>query len=494
MTLRAPFIVWLIATAVAAAPACLLADELLFSYEGDVHPSEKLGGWETYDPCTEFRMCAERLDAGHFVIEWLSLGGDAVNYNHDIAVAPEEPPGSLWVEWRFRSNQPFLPTEPSCDGRFVVHFRSVHELVRLHGDAVFSSGGSHSIVGLDLDEFYTCRFESPDGETFSFSVDGQIFNIGVDDQSSGISSLQFGGSGHCARPTGVVIRNEWDFVRYGTISDGEAIVGSDPPAGVIDAVVNPDLNRFTVTFDQAGYVYIDDVAVEVTGGDVPVVTKTGRLDNGGSETVEIVLDRPLTIGETTTFTFATGGTPNVVEYTLVLSGACCLPDGTCIETHPTDCADQAGGFTEDAACSTPRVCCLPEGECITIDPVCCTDEGGIPATPAVDCEEDQDDDGVDAACGDACPDDPNKTSPGQCGCGLLETDTDLDTVADCVDRCPGDDDRIDEDNNDVPDCLQFQAIPTASAWGQVILAFSLAVAAKIYFGCKLPCASATRGS
>jgi Thrombospondin type 3 repeat len=37
--------------------------------------------------------------------------------------------------------------------------------------------------------------------------------------------------------------------------------------------------------------------------------------------------------------------------------------------------------------------------------------------------------------GDVCPDDPNKTGPGQCGCGELETDTDSDGFADCVDNC-----------------------------------------------------------
>jgi Thrombospondin type 3 repeat len=37
---------------------------------------------------------------------------------------------------------------------------------------------------------------------------------------------------------------------------------------------------------------------------------------------------------------------------------------------------------------------------------------------------------------DVCPSDPNKTQPGQCGCGELETDTDSDGIADCVDNCP----------------------------------------------------------
>ena len=35
--------------------------------------------------------------------------------------------------------------------------------------------------------------------------------------------------------------------------------------------------------------------------------------------------------------------------------------------------------------------------------------------------------------GDACPDDPAKTAPGQCGCGVADTDSDADGVADCND-------------------------------------------------------------
>jgi len=44
---------------------------------------------------------------------------------------------------------------------------------------------------------------------------------------------------------------------------------------------------------------------------------------------------------------------------------------------------------------------------------------------------------------DACPDDPNKVDPGQCGCGNADTDTDDDGVADCNDLCPLDPDKVD---------------------------------------------------
>ena len=50
---------------------------------------------------------------------------------------------------------------------------------------------------------------------------------------------------------------------------------------------------------------------------------------------------------------------------------------------------------------------------------------------------DSDKDGV-ADCNDGCPTDPDKTDPGSCGCGNEDTDTDGDGTADCVDICPDD--------------------------------------------------------
>ncbi|WKZ65772.1 MAG: T9SS type A sorting domain-containing protein [Flavobacteriales bacterium] len=66
---------------------------------------------------------------------------------------------------------------------------------------------------------------------------------------------------------------------------------------------------------------------------------------------------------------------------------------------------------------------------------------------------------------DGCPNDPNKIAPGQCGCGVPDTDTDGDLTADCNDGCPNDPNKIapgicgcgvsdvDTDNDGTADCI-----------------------------------------
>lgn len=77
---------------------------------------------------------------------------------------------------------------------------------------------------------------------------------------------------------------------------------------------------------------------------------------------------------------------------------------------------------------------------------------------------DGDGDGVGDVC-DECPADPDKTSPGACGCGTPDTDTDLDGTPDCNDGCPDDPDKTDPgscgcgapdtdtDGDGAPDCI-----------------------------------------
>ena len=65
---------------------------------------------------------------------------------------------------------------------------------------------------------------------------------------------------------------------------------------------------------------------------------------------------------------------------------------------------------------------------------------------------------------DYCPNDPDKTEPGTCGCGVSDVDSDNDGTPDCNDNCPNDFNKIepgtcgcgvsdvDSDNDGTPDC------------------------------------------
>jgi hypothetical protein len=70
-------------------------------------------------------------------------------------------------------------------------------------------------------------------------------------------------------------------------------------------------------------------------------------------------------------------------------------------------------------------------------------------------------DGVGDACDD-CSLDPLKTDPGQCGCGVADTDSDNDGIADCVDTDNDNDGCIDADD---PAPLTFSADPDGDGLG-----------------------------
>lgn len=80
---------------------------------------------------------------------------------------------------------------------------------------------------------------------------------------------------------------------------------------------------------------------------------------------------------------------------------------------PADCNDRDASTHPGAV----EVCDGVDNDC----------DGVVPSN-----ETDTDGDGI-RDCNDICPNDPNKTQPGICGCGVADTDTDGDGVADCID-------------------------------------------------------------
>ncbi len=294
---------------VAVVPA--FADDVWYRYEGDVLPHDVAAGWTVYDPCDG--VCYESLEVGRYRTDFFGGGNGSYNLHFRVTSVDDDPPPTFWVEWRHRSNQLLPPTSSTCNAHFVVAHNTIFESVYCFSDAVFTHGGD-GVTGLTTDEFHTYRYESPDAAAYWFSVDGFVFTQSVGYKGPFGVYLQFGNVGGCFGAT-FPVTNEFDFVRFGTIAYGERVIATDPPSGFVDASIHPTLDRFAVTFDEANYVYIDEVSVGVTGGIAPVVTQTRRRESDEPDTVEIVLDRPIPHGESTRFTFFDGVATNIVEYT-----------------------------------------------------------------------------------------------------------------------------------------------------------------------------------
>jgi len=288
-------------------------DDILYRYECDVLPYDPSAGWIIADPCSG--VCTESLEDGHFVLRWTQADNFA-NYDIEIANPTHPPPSTLWVEWNFRSNHPIGPYFDGCDAFFAVSYSDIYEVVKMYGNAAFSFSGDYSVGGLSLEDFHLYRFESSDGVHYTIAVDGEVFITGTDHEGNGYSYLQMRGEGGCTLDEFPNMKNEWDFVRYGTIARGERVVSSAPSVGFVDARVNPALDRFTVTYDAPNYVYIAQVSASVLDGSSPPhVIATRRLDNGAPDTVEVVLDRPIPYNKTTRFTFNDGVATDIVEFT-----------------------------------------------------------------------------------------------------------------------------------------------------------------------------------
>ncbi|MBI4716741.1 MAG: hypothetical protein HY763_02975, partial [Planctomycetes bacterium] len=229
-------------------------------------------GWLFGGYCVD--PCAASIDQGHLVLHWAHAGA-LVGYARRF---PDPPPPSLWVEWRFRSNRLKPLYFDSCDGDMSVHFLAVSEVVYMFADAAVSFSGNDVAFGLERTEFHSYRLESPDGQNYYVSVDGVVFIENTMLLCCDTTRFRFGGIGNCPPPSAVTI-NEWDFVRLGTLSGGEQIVATNPPAGVLDPLVYPNLDRFLVTYDSPNYAYIDDITVEVLFGS-DEATRRGTDEDG----------------------------------------------------------------------------------------------------------------------------------------------------------------------------------------------------------------------
>ncbi|MHC5114037.1 MAG: hypothetical protein ACYTGP_06370 [Planctomycetota bacterium] len=78
----------------------------------------------------------------------------------------------------------------------------------------------------------------------------------------------------------------------------------------------------------------------------------------------------------------------------IITEACCLPDGTCIDVPPIQCVDIYGGQPQgpgtncaNVICFGPsnEACCFPDGSCQDLLPPACVANGGQPQGPGTNC-------------------------------------------------------------------------------------------------------------
>ena len=289
------------------------------------------------------------------------------------------PPPSLWVEWRFRSNFPLGPILTGCDAAFWLQYQGIVDVLEMTGDSAITMEGGDFVLGLEISEFHTFRFESPDGENYWWSVDGDRFvftlTTGV---PNGFNLIQMRGDGGCSIDWIPNQRNEWDFVRYGELDSGERIMATDPPSGFVSTGVLSGLDAFTVTYDAANYVYLDQITVTSTGGIAPTVIAVRRRELDEPDRVEIVLDQPPPSGEITRFIFDDGEAVNIIEFADFQIGqsACCLTDGSCQDLTEEGCNDLPGAVFRGGGTS-----CLGDNDNSGEDDAC-DDLFDVPAVSA----------------------------------------------------------------------------------------------------------------
>lgn len=222
--------------------------------------------------------------------------------------------------------------------------------------------------------------------------------------------------------------------------------------------VAPDVSEesrlvFGLNVDDGEQTVEDSVSVDVFA----LIQPAGFVvaDAGGDVTV--------TSGETVTLD---GSASEPASDEAAMSWSWTQLSGTAVELSDADqavatfAAPEVGGSAETLVFSLT----VTEGESVASDEVQVTVEpalggggGGVVgggAPPADLCpndplktdpgtcgcgvpDDDSDSDGVED-CIDSCPSDADKTEPGTCGCGVADADSDSDGAEDCIDDCPAD--------------------------------------------------------
>ena len=167
----------------------------------------------------------------------------------------------------------------------------------------------------------------------------------------------------------------------------------------------------------------------------------GSVNPGATETIGDGIDQDCD-GKETCYVDADddGYRPDAISTILSLNLACSDPGEASPADPSNDCNDNDDTFYPGAL----ELCDGLDNDCDGITP---PDEGDSDGDSALDCCDD-------------CPADPDKTSPGICGCGVPDDDNN-DGVPDCQDAC---DHNVDSDSDGTPNCddyCPFDASKTA---------------------------------
>jgi len=162
-----------------------------------------------------------------------------------------------------------------------------------------------------------------------------------------------------------------------------------------------------------------------------------------------------------------GGSPLGPGTSCSLEVACCLGDGSCANLLRECClAIDGTPGAPGSSCAPDRACCLPSGTCIIENPACCAEQGGTPGaagstcTPTVAC----------CAADDSCTDLAG-------ACCLLSGGE----VGEVGSACAGDANDDGMDDFCSPPGGE-KTIPTASAWGLLVLTLCLLAGGKVFYG------------
>ncbi len=331
-----------------------------------------------------------------------------------------EPAGATWVEDAdSRASATVTMTDATSFREFVLMFQS--DINMRYGDG--------SVIA------NTAQGEEPEDsgqKAFNYRTEPMWFRMGFEPDTP------LGGHGELA---GGPTTRDMDFTNV--LSNSQ--VGGDPETPVFMAaagtpvrfrVLKPGGNQRNHVFQVHGHAWQQEPytngSTEI--GDNPLSQWHGnQMGIGPSSHFDILLQN------------GAGGKFGVVGDYLYRDMASFLFDGGLwgIFRVGDACLDDAG--CDDGLFCNGVETCDPEGGC----------QLGTDPCPGLMCSEALTS-CINIAGGiDNCPTDPLKVEPGLCGCGVADTDTDGDTVPDCLDECPGFDDRIDSDMDGIADACDL---------------------------------------